>query len=239
MIPESIATLLAFLTLVAPGIVYQMVIERRLPSTKESAFREASVVALASLVFTLAALIILTLLRTVVPAAILDISLWVRQGNQYLADSLLIVAASLALQVIIACGFAAGAALLQTSKSQALISREGAWYKVFLKDRPPGTRPWVHLRLKDKTEFWGELRYYTPEDDAESREIVLGGSALKRRRDTETEASLIGDQWDAICVNGDDISFIGVIYLDTNTGELYGRPSPSAPKGALRPPTSI
>lgn len=234
MIPNTFGGLLAFLGLVAPGITFYLVLERRSPHQESSAFREISTVALASLVFTLAAVGCLLLLHSVAPAAVPDISNWIRQGNRYFADHPSTVLLGLALDVIVACAFGAGCAWLATRKSEADISNVGAWYRVLRQERPRGTRPWLHIRLDDETEFWGYLRHYTPDDSADVREIVLGGTTLAWRRKEDRARSSIGDNWDAICINADRIQYIRVIYKSAVDGTLYGRKTKDSPHGKPR-----
>jgi Family of unknown function (DUF6338) len=58
-IPQTAAALLAFLFLVAPGIVFENLRERRRPTFDQTTFREVSRVALASLCFSVLSLILL------------------------------------------------------------------------------------------------------------------------------------------------------------------------------------
>jgi hypothetical protein len=58
-VPQTIGALASFLALVAPGIVFELLRERRRAGARESAFHEASRVAVSSLAFTLAATMIL------------------------------------------------------------------------------------------------------------------------------------------------------------------------------------
>ena len=59
MVPETTGALLAFLGLIAPGLVYTLLRERRRPPEKMSAFREASRAALTSLGFIVVSLAVL------------------------------------------------------------------------------------------------------------------------------------------------------------------------------------
>jgi Family of unknown function (DUF6338) len=62
-IPQTAAALLAFPALVAPGIVFENLRERRRPSIEQTTFREISGIALASLYFTVLSLTLLAGLR--------------------------------------------------------------------------------------------------------------------------------------------------------------------------------
>src|SRR5579863_6491529 len=96
MIPATFGTLLGFLGLVAPGLVYSAIIERRRPREGESAFAEASRVGLTSLVFSLVSMVLLWLLQRYESSALYkytklslpNIGLWLAGGNKYAAGNL-------------------------------------------------------------------------------------------------------------------------------------------------------
>jgi hypothetical protein len=235
-IPSTFGALLAFLGLVAPGITFDLVTERRRPRQDNTAFREISRVALASLGFTLATAALLGLLRLAAPPAVPDIPQWITQGNRYIARHPAAVFSGLGLEVVVACALAALASLLLVRRSEASISNYGAWYSVLRADRPPNSRAWVHLCLDDETQFWGYMRHYTPEDGAPVREIVLGGDTLMWRRKGDEARSLMGDNWDAVCVNADRIQYLRVIYRYGAGNVLYGRRTKS---GGIPPPRPV
>jgi Family of unknown function (DUF6338) len=229
-IPDTFGGVLAFLALVAPGITFYLV----RPHQENTSFREASQIALSSLVFSLASIMCLLLLHEFVPGIIPNISMWIRQGNGYVADHPGAVFVGIGLDVFVACAFGAGSAWLITRKSKASISNVGTWYQVLRQERPPGTRPWLHVRLEDETEFWGYLRHYTPDDSAGVREIVLGGTTVVWRRKGDSSRSPIGDSWDAVCINANRIQYIRVIYRSVSDGTLFGRRTEDFPRGRPR-----
>jgi hypothetical protein len=234
MIPDTFGGVLAFLAFVAPGITFYLVQERRRPHQENSSFREVSQIALASLVFTLASISCLILLHRYASTVVPDISMWIRQGNRYVADHPAAVFAGIGLDVIAACVFGAGSAWLITRNSGASISNVGAWHRILREESPPGTRPWLHIRLEDETEFWGYLRHYTPDDSANVREIVLGGTTVMWRRKGEDARSSIGDNWDAVCLSANRIQYIRVIYRSVSDDTLFGRRTKTFPRGRQR-----
>jgi hypothetical protein len=235
MIPNTFGALLAFLGLVAPGITFYLVLERRHPHQNSTTFREVSSVALASLCFTLIAVAFLAVLHVVVPAIVPDLPQWISLGNRYIVKHPSAVFVGVGLEVILACAFGAVGGWLVTRKSAASMSNSGAWYQILRQEQPPGTRPWIHVRLEDETEFWGYLRHYTPDDSAGVREIVLGGTTLVWRRKDDAARSSIGRNWDAICLNADRIQYMRVIYKSVSDGTLFGRRTKDAPSGEPRP----
>lgn len=64
MIPQTGATLLAFVFLVVPVIVFELLRRTRRPSIDRSPFEEFAVAAISSAAFTLAALAVLAVIRS-------------------------------------------------------------------------------------------------------------------------------------------------------------------------------
>jgi len=237
-IPSTFGALLAFLGLVAPGITFALVTERRRPRQSSTAFREVSQLALASLGFTLVAIALLALLRLVAQGAVPDVPQWITQGNRYLSRHPGAVFGGLGLEVVAACGLAALAAWFVTRKAEGTVSRFGPWYQVLWDDRPHHAHTWVHLRLDDETEFWGYVRHFSPDEQADAREIVLGGTKMLWRPKGDTDPSPIGEKWDAVCVNADRIQYMRVIYSDDGGDMWFGRKTRTRPGGEPRPALS-
>jgi hypothetical protein len=57
--PDSVGAVFGVLLAITPGLVFEFVRERRQPTADRSAFREAAGIAVASLGFSLAALVVL------------------------------------------------------------------------------------------------------------------------------------------------------------------------------------
>jgi hypothetical protein len=237
-IPEGLATFVAFLVLVAPGLTQQLVLERRHPRREESAFREASRIALSSLGFSALAAFVLLVLRELLPDALPDTSEWRRDGWGYLEDHPFLVALALGFFLLISCGGAGALGWWMTRTSHATLSDHGIWFQVLRRERPDATRAWVHLRLKNDHEFWGHLRHYT-EEAAEVRDIAIGGPDLIWRPGKGEEAEVIGDSWDAVVVAGDQLAFVRVVYQEAavlpgrTAGRLRRRRTHEEPNGEL------
>jgi hypothetical protein len=231
LIPNTVGAFIAFLSLVAPGLVYQLARERRRPTHEETTFRELSRVALTSLMFTFGSSVLLACLRLAWPGPFADPHAWVRRGQSYVDSHLSAVALSLTVEVALACALAFTAAEVMSRRSPARISPFGVWYKVLRDERPAGTRPWIMLHLTDGTELTGLLRHYTESEILERQEIAIGGPHMNRRSADGT-LSEIGEQFDAAVVRGDQILYMVVRYHDQN-GELVRRRVKTPPERTL------
>ncbi len=222
MIPETAGALLAFLGLVAPGLVFELLRERRRPGTTETAFREASRVALTSLVFTVGALLLLGVLHLVWPAAVVDPQQWLREGGRYVQDNYGLVALTLGLEVVLASCLAMLWHLVLSGSGHGTgrIESGGLWFQVLNRDKPRGSQVWAHVRLTDGTTFWGYVRGYTAVEKLEDRELVLEGVHLSqqegpsRQNGSMPARQTVGSDWESVVLRGSDIRYLRVQYRD-------------------------
>lgn len=220
MIPTTAAQIFLFLALVAPGLYYELLRERRRPAMGETAFREASRIALASVVFDLAAMGVLAIVRVIQPAWMPDPRLWLADPAAYLRGHYVLITWAALAGLLLALGFATLADQLRPSWGGD-IRPGGIWFQLFRVDRPDHTVPWVSLRLTDGVEIAGFLAYYVPADDPALREIALRhnarGTGLQLRKAEDQPVERL-DQWSDIVVRGDQISYFKVRYLPAAPG---------------------
>jgi hypothetical protein len=223
-IPDTIGAVLAFLGLIAPGLLFEMLRERRRPMAEQTAFREASRIALTSFVFTLAGIAVAALIRTVRPSAMADPGRWLRDGNAYARDNYPAVLTTFATIVVVSALLAlvTDLALRRFAKGQGIISPGSVWYHVFDFDRPKPAETWVHVRLIDGSTFSGYMRHYTTGEKLEDREITLGGRFLRHGEKGHPETRIDGD-WDLVTIRGDKIVFMRAVYYSAVTDEFVGR----------------
>ena len=230
MVPQTIGALASFLALVAPGIVFELLRERRRAGARESAFHEASRVAVSSLAFTLAATMILLGLHAVTSAWFgwrwfVDVPALVTQPDYAKRHVALIaynVVAELALACVLALAF--DTVLARRRRQPRSMGKHSAWVNVFREDRPPNTSCWVHVMLEDGTSFFGFLRSYDAAGDPDTREIVLEGVKMTYVGEPVSggdgkKATVIGQDWERVVIPGSRIKFLRVQYLDAETGE--------------------
>jgi Family of unknown function (DUF6338) len=229
MIPTTVGSFVAFLGLIAPGLIFQLSRESARPSYQETTFRELSRVALTSLIFTVAAVALLLALRLAWPQSLIDPRAWLVYGQGYLKRHLAVVCFTFGLEVLVACLLALVSARFMSRERRGNMSPFGVWYHVLRRDRPAGTRPWLTLRLADGTEFAGLLRHYTESKVLDDQEIAIGGPQL-----TMTTAggvvSEIGRESDAVVVRGAHVVYMIVRYQDRD-GKLVRRVTKKSPQG--------
>lgn len=242
MVPQTLGAVASFLALVAPGIVFELLRERRRAGFKESPFREASRVALGSLAFTLTACALLVALGAAVRAlfgvdVVVPLDRLVNGGAAYVRSHLPLVLTSVVAELALACALAALLDLLLARRRSEVTSvqQQTAWHQVFRRDRPPGSVPWVHVHLVDGTSFFGFLRSHTASGVPEEREIVLEGVSMtylgKPLDGAETHVEdVIGERWARVVIPATQIKYLRVQYRDRESGNLLDtRPRPSAP----------
>lgn len=196
MIPESLTTLYAFLGLVAPGLVFQLLRERARPALEESTFREASRVALTSLLFTTISILTLALVSAILPRAFVNLPDWIQLQSEYVGNHLWLVAWSVLAEVGLACIIAwlAAAALAKWVDDPSVKhSKTSLWHLALLASRPDGKVAWVAAELTDEVKVWGYVHYFTTNLSLENRELSLMGPGLSIQRKGEDRKRLTVD----------------------------------------------
>ncbi len=236
MIPQTLGALAAFLTLVAPGIVFELRRERHRARRTETAFREAARVALGSLIFTMASVLVLAGFQALIfglggGRLFLDAEAWLSTGEAYARQHLTLIVVSVAVELALACGLAVAFDLVlgRYGRERASVRQWSAWMEALWLDRPNGTRPWLHVILDDGSSFFGYLRSYTPSGPMADRELVLEGESLTYQGKPlgggeEFEKKVIGDTWHRVVLPGSKITYLRVCYIHRKTGELIRDP---------------
>jgi hypothetical protein len=219
-IPQTIVGFWFFLLLVAPGLTYELMRERRRPAIAGTAFREASRIALASFVFSLIAFCLLMALRAVAPGSIFDLGAYLRDSG-YLRQNYSRFIFTAILGVVLALGLAALSVGLPewlgtritpaTAKKFRLplwlchrglpgrLTSGGVLWRVLVRDQPDGKVPYVSLRLSDGTRVAGYLRHYSDDADIDKQEIALkpgtAGTFTVQERDKDHKLGHAEHRW--------------------------------------------
>ena len=218
-IPQTFGALVAFLGLVAPGLLFELLRERRRPSIEETTFREASRVALTSLAFTSWAVLLLAVAKLVAPGAVVDPGQWLRSGREYAAAHPTLVASTIFVEVALACLLVVLADRALGRRTKGHIVNGSIWFQLFRQRRPANSTAWVHARLTDSSEIWGYVGDYTPGEQLDNRELAIVGPAL-RIRQPGARASMPLNRWSSIAIRGDSISWMKVTYVDNVTRRI-------------------
>ncbi len=153
MVPGSWLAALLFLLLVAPGLLFDLLSQRRRAGSPESTFREVSRVVLSSLAFSGVAFAVLVIVRIVHPAWMPDPRRLLEPRGSYARDHYqllfrtLVLEASLALAAVWAWHL-----ILAKRQSGATIRPVSAWTQVFKRDRPKDHDTYARVRLHDGVE---------------------------------------------------------------------------------------
>lgn len=185
MILDSLAAVISFLLLVAPGIVWNLQQARHEPAVKESTLVELSRVVLASLVATsLAGAIML-------PLAWIPLyeSLGANGDDLLSSPKILIpfVGAALA-TCATACGLVFIAAIIRWRGRDAPISNVRVWHRAFVQWKPKSSGPpFLIVKMKDGIVWKGSLKAFDSDPEDDQRTIALGAPLSRTRPPLEKQ----------------------------------------------------
>lgn len=211
MVPSTWLSAILFVVLIAPGLFFDLLAERRRAGASESAFREASRVMLSSLVFSGLGLGVVCLVRSVQPTWMPDADRLVAEPHQYMVEHYPVILGALFLGEFVALGAAWCAHQLLSLKDGSGLRTVSSWRKVFRDDLPAGVvAPHVRVRLTNGTVFTGVVVQYTADLDLADREIVLA-PPLFSKTGTNPLTPLPGE-WQRLILPASSIESIAVQY---------------------------
>jgi hypothetical protein len=212
MVPTSWLTVVLFLFLIAPGLLFDLLADRRRASVTESAFREAGRVILASLVFDSFAFVVLMGIQRLHPRWVPDPAAMVRGGIGYVADHYNLVLITIIVQTLLATAAAGAVHLLFAMRGGGTIRQVSAWTQVFKRDCPKGTKPIVRVRLTGGSIYAGLVVNFTSDHKLESRELVLTRPLAAKASGAENGLTDLPSQYDRVVLRGAAIDVIAVEY---------------------------
>lgn len=217
--PETVGSFVAFLLLVTPGLVFELLRERSRPERARSTFRETSVVVVASVVFSAVALVVLLVVRRVQPNWLPSPADLVESPGKFASDHLALVARTLAAHLVLACSVAFGwHRLLCWKRPGGNISPNPAWFEIIRGNaNPRKDRVLVVVELPDGSAVRGVVKGYDLKPDQSLRTLVLGSTASNplttRQAETGTESQL-GKDWAYVVVPGEALKLASVAFVD-------------------------
>ncbi|MBN0042259.1 hypothetical protein JN535_19080 [Cellulosimicrobium cellulans] len=228
MVPDSLAALVSFLLLLAPGIVWQLQRARYRPTVKESALIEVSRVVLASLAATGTAATLLSWwvwlpLYRYADTASDSSSPSPVASVPYLAG---VVATSL-----LACGLVLFVSLAKWP-GRAPINEGRIWSQAFIDLRPSNAKvTYLTVVLLDNTVWRGELLGFDSDPEDAQRSLLIG-PPVRRKRDGGKEFDHLDDPWRMVILPESQIKSIQVFYLPTNSAAAS---TAQQPAGTVQP----
>lgn len=211
--PSTWLGVLLFLLLIAPGLLFDLLSDRRRAVVKESAFREVGRTILASLGFGAVGLAIASLAHVAWPAVFADPAALIGAGAAtYLQDGAIHVAALITIQTSAALAAAGGANwYLQRRSHNARLRAVSAWFDVFRRERPEETVPYARVRTKSGVVWAGTVIEYSPDLEIADRELVLGTPLASSK--TNAELKPLPSVWQRVLLRDDEIQWITVKYV--------------------------
>ncbi|MGH3697638.1 MAG: DUF6338 family protein [Pseudonocardiaceae bacterium] len=214
MVPASWLAVLLFILLVVPGLVFDILSERRRVGSSESTFREISRVVIASIGFSGATLLVLALVRIfLAPTWLPDPGALAREGSRYATQNYQVLAWTLGAGGFLSTIFAVGTHYVLKWKCDAPgIEKVSSWTKVFQHHNEGNWRVYVRVRLDDGAIYAGTLLHHTSDLENDDRELILGwpGLATKSPGGTLTE---MPNDWKRIVIHSSAIKTLFVGYI--------------------------
>jgi hypothetical protein len=172
-IPGTWLSVLFFVLLVAPGLLFELLSERRRAGIPESAFREISRVILASLGFSGFALGVLAIIRAVHPSCMPDPAMLFTTPGMYVARHYRLVLWTLVAEGLLALGAVWLVHWLLAWRHGATIRLVSTWRQVFRRDCPEGCDVFVRVRLSGGIIYTGAVAAFTTDPEDEGGDLVL------------------------------------------------------------------
>jgi hypothetical protein len=210
MLPSTWLSLVLFILLIAPGLLFDLLAEGRRVGVKESAFRETGRVVLASLGFSTVGVVAVALVRTVHAPWMPDPRLLLLNSHMYLAAHYTSVFWALLLEGAVALAASAGVhAYLTKNASGPPLRATSLWSAALSEALPAGTVAHARVRLESGAVYLGQVVHYTADLELADRELVLGPPLFSKTGDRPLEP--VPDVGRVILV-GSRIESIGVEY---------------------------
>ena len=149
-----------------------------MPQPDRTAFREAASIALASVIFSGGALLLLAVARALWPSTMPDVRAWIDHPHLYLVRHYALVSRTLAIAVILALVVAWLASWLVTLEHHeaTIHGQDTLWSLFHLK---PGKLPYVSVKTTGGMIFEGPLLTRDSSGDRADRHLVIGPHALR------------------------------------------------------------
>lgn len=215
MIPTSWLSVLFYLLLVAPGLLYDLLATRRRPLANESTFREISRIILASLIFSIVSFSLLLTVGSFIKGWLPDITQLLFHPSVYLPGHYFIAVRALITEGIIAFALVGGLHLAQLWRTDVRLRPVSTWTRVLRQELPRGCVPYVEVRLDNGMTYIGRVGHFTADLDSAERELVLVPYLY-----IQAPGGVLTDmphEWQRLIISGDQIQSMTVQYRPVPT----------------------
>jgi hypothetical protein len=210
-VPGSWLSVLLFFLLVAPGLLFDLLSERRRAGFSESGFREVSRVVLGSLAFSGFAFALLAIVRIVHPAWMPDPRRLLDPQDPYAREQYALILRTLVLQESLALAAAwAWHMILAKKQGGATIRPISAWTQVFKRDCPKGHDAYVRVRLAGGVIYSGLVANFSSDLEVDGRELILASPIASRTG--ENPMTAVPGQYQRVVIRGSAIEVMSIEY---------------------------
>jgi hypothetical protein len=198
MVPQGVVVVVLTLLLLAPGLVWELVLHRG--GSRSPVLRRVCGVLLASVLCTLAGIGVMATVRSLSPSSVIDVGAWIRTDDYYFHRNYLVVVTTIVLTVGIGCLLAALCAGVMRHRGPSASQPENGWASVLTANRAPSGQPGpprlVHIRTHAGTLYQGSLVAIDSDALLGSAALTLGGPIAFRR--DRGDAQSMRPEWDRL-----------------------------------------
>jgi len=211
MIPTTLLSVIIFLLLIAPGVLWDHLAIELSISPRESTFRETSRVIFSSMVVSALSLEIMLFLWCFKPKWFPDLKPFLSDPAKYYHSQPLIVWRTILMETFIAFVIVLAGHFREVQKQGWKLGQVSPWQKVFRSDLPDDDmHPFARVRLASGSVFIGRVSDYSPDFEIMDREIVLCQPLYSRTAETDLKA--MPPEWDRVILATASIDSISVQY---------------------------
>lgn len=221
MVPTTWLAVLFFVLLVAPGLLYDLLAERRRPPAGESVFREVSRTVLASLIISTLSVSILVAIRWARPGWMPDPDSLFSGTGDYVGRHYRLILRTLLLEGCISLSIAAGFHWIRATRVRVRLRPVSTWTRVFREERPSGFLPHAQIRLTNGMTYIGQVGHFTADLETTDREIVLVPPLYVKKPDGQFKD--MPSEWQRVVLSGTSVESLIVQYRpDPRFGSVGG-----------------
>jgi hypothetical protein len=158
MIPTTAATLLAFVLFIVPGLVFELIRDRKRVSIERSTFRELAWVILVGLAASTVSVLILSGVRKIGRGTMPDVGSWIASPRPYFQHHYALIVGDIAVEVLLASVLAALVGFAMQRKPVFRTLPDPALWLAFNKGISAKGEPYVTIKQEDGSVLTGVAR---------------------------------------------------------------------------------